>query len=139
MTDHNDDKVGYGKPPKQHQFKKGKSGNPKGRPKGVRNFETELKDVVNSKVTIHRDGRKQSISVKHAALWKLTEKSLSGNIPALRTLVYLMRTYDEKTIESVASELSSEDASILEAFTQKIRHQVQQTQIPSSNNEGGNQ
>ena len=127
MTDHtdNEDEVGYGKPPKEHQFKKGVSGNPKGRPKGIRNFETELKEVVNSKVTVHRDGRKQSISVKHAALWKLTEKSLSGNIPALRTLVDLMRTYDEKEIDNAVAQLSQEDAELLEQFTKKIRDEVQ--------------
>ena len=41
-----DEDVGYGKPPKANQFKPGKSGNPKGRPKGARSEATMLVELL---------------------------------------------------------------------------------------------
>ena len=41
-----DHDAGYGKPPRHSRFKKGQSGNPKGRPKGGRNFSTDVKATL---------------------------------------------------------------------------------------------
>ena len=49
--------VGHRKPPKHTQFKRGQSGNPKGRPKESRNFSTDLKDTLKEPVRVTRDGQ----------------------------------------------------------------------------------
>ena len=56
MSDENDDdetnyKVGYGKPPKKTRFKKGTSGNPGGRPKGSRSFESIYEELYSKKLS----------------------------------------------------------------------------------------
>jgi hypothetical protein len=81
--------VGYGKPPRSTQFKKGVSGNPKGRPKKALDFDHELLRESRTSVTLNENGRRRRIS-KHAAVIKqLLNKAMSGNIPAAR--IYLDR------------------------------------------------
>jgi Family of unknown function (DUF5681) len=43
MTASKDYKVGYGRPPEHSRFKRGQSGNPRGRPRKHRNFRTVLR------------------------------------------------------------------------------------------------
>lgn len=78
--------VGYGKPPENTQFKKGVSGNPKGRPKKALDFDHELLGESKMFVTINENGRRR-IS-KHAAVIKqMMNQAMKGNIPAAR--IYL--------------------------------------------------
>ena len=117
-----DYEVGYGKPPKDSQFKPGQSGNPNGRSKGARNLKTEIREVMQSTVTVTQDGKRKKISTRKAVVLRLTEKALSGNVQATRVLIDLMKTYDEEDVADVVEDLSQDDAAILEMFAEKIRN-----------------
>lgn len=47
-----DYEIGYKKPPKNGQFKKGQSGNPKGRPTGSKNKKKVFNDILSQEITI---------------------------------------------------------------------------------------
>jgi hypothetical protein len=84
------DEVGYGKPPKEKQFQKGVSGNPKGRPQKCRNFDEELIRESESLMFITENGRRKRISKHKVAVKQLMKLAMSGNIPAAR--IYLAFT-----------------------------------------------
>src|SRR6202040_1241509 len=60
-------KVGYSQPPVEHQFRKGVSGNPKGRGKGTKNFATIFMTAMTKSVTITENGKRKKISKLAAA------------------------------------------------------------------------
>lgn len=82
-TNDADDPVGYGRPPKHSQFAKGKSGNPKGRPKGSRNFSTLLHDELNVKIPITENGNRRKITKQEAMVKQLANKGAAGDLKAI--------------------------------------------------------
>jgi Family of unknown function (DUF5681) len=70
--------VGYRKPPKSTQFKPGRSGNPKGRPKGVQNLETDLQQTLRAPVEIKNAKGIRTITTQQALLQTLAAKALDG-------------------------------------------------------------
>lgn len=75
--------IGYGKPPVSTQFKKGQSGNPRGRPKN-RHREIPYDAVLGQMVTIREDGRERRVTAAEAFLLQLTQKGLVGDSAAAR-------------------------------------------------------
>jgi len=82
-------KVGYGKPPKARQFKRGKSGNPKGRPKGSLNLATDLTAELGEHITVREDGRPRKVSKQRALIKSLMAKALQGDVRAMTSLLAL--------------------------------------------------
>lgn len=72
-------KVGYAQPPKDTQFKPGQSGNPAGRPKGRRNFKTELFEELNETVEITERGVKKKVTIQRALIKTLLAKAAAGH------------------------------------------------------------
>ena len=81
--------VGYRKPPRATQFKKGRSGNPRGRPKGALNLATDLAAELSEKVTVREDGRSRPISKQRALIKSLMAKALKGDTRAVAAVLAL--------------------------------------------------
>jgi hypothetical protein len=92
--------VGYCTPPERTRFKKGQSGNPRGRPKGTLNMATVLERTLREKVVLNENGRRKTVTKLEAAIKQLTNKAASGELKALQLLAALVRSAEERGIKA---------------------------------------
>lgn len=78
-----DPSVGFQKPPTAMQFRKGRSSNPRGRPRN-RHREIPYDTVLGQMVTIRDGGRERRVTAAEAFLLQLTQKGLAGDSAAAR-------------------------------------------------------
>ena len=117
MSKKQDYEIGYSKPPKATQFKKGQSGNPKGRPKGSNNLSTDVKAILKAPVPISEGGKRRNVTTQKAVLLRLREKALKGDAKAIDQLVALAGAYNNETLTpSADTALDSDDAAVLNGF-----------------------
>jgi hypothetical protein len=83
--------VGYGKPPEGSRFKPGKSGNPRGRPKGTKNSTTILDQMLNERVVVHEDGKRKRITKREAIYKQQVNKAATGDHRAAQLVINRMR------------------------------------------------
>lgn len=87
--------VGFGKPPKTAQFRKGTSGNPLGRPKGAKSMNTILKQQGQERVKVTSDGQTRWMTRNEIALRQLHNKASSGDLKAINLLLAAIRMFGE--------------------------------------------
>lgn len=81
--------IGYGKPPKSGQFKKGKSGNPKGRPKGAKGVKASLRRELESKITVREGGQEIKLPKAEVLAKGLMADALKGDTKARTEILKL--------------------------------------------------
>jgi hypothetical protein len=81
----------YGKPPRHTRFKKGQSGNPRGRPSGSKNLRTLLNEALNEPVVVTEEGRRRKITKREAIVTQLVNRSATADLRALKILLDTLR------------------------------------------------
>jgi hypothetical protein len=112
--------IGYKRPPKATRWRKGQSGNPKGRLKGTRNLKTELGEELAELIPIREQGRSRKVTKQRALIKAHTAKAIQGDVRAANLIVSLiMRPPQAEPSDDAAAVVSDEDAAMIEAFLKR--------------------
>ena len=118
------DNVGYGKPPSEHTWQAGQSGNPNGRPKGSKNESTILREIFQRKIESRSERGTKKITILEGILLRITEDSLKGNT---KSATFLLNRYAALVSgELQRQDLSDDDREVLEAFAKRIERKSEQ-------------
>jgi Family of unknown function (DUF5681) len=126
--------IGYGKPPKHTQFSKGRSGNPKGRPKGSQNLATIVAKTGRERVNVTTNGRTRSITKLEASVTQLANKAAAGDHRAIRELLFWIKTLEDSVQAALPAAVPHErDHAVMTNIIQRIRHSDPQPSDETTN------
>ena len=108
--------IGYRRPPASNRFTKGKSGNPRGRPKGSNNFVTLLEKELSHSIVVNENGKKKTITRLQAMVKKLVAAALQGDQKGLLTLLEILRRTGRFEQVEVQSLLPDNFESLLDSY-----------------------
>ena len=123
-----DYEVGYGRPPRHTRFKKGRSGNPRGRSPGSRNLSTLLCETLNEPVIVAENGGRRKISKRQAIIKQLVNQSAKGDWRAAKLLLDILQDIERRTEpETADSSFGSADEKVIEQLKARMRGKKRET------------
>jgi hypothetical protein len=116
-------KIGRGNPPKHTQFRKGTTGNPKGRPKGSKNLSTYLMEAARDHVTATVGGRTRKISKIQATAMQLATKAAGGDQAAIGKFLDWMDEIESRAAAAKPAQfpLSTPDVEVIRAIYERMK------------------
>ena len=112
--------VGYRKPPRHSRFKKGQSGNPRGRPSGSKNLSTLLSEALDEPVIVAENGKRRKISKRQAVITQLVNQSAKGDWRAAKILLDILHDIEGRAEPHAESSISSADEKVIEQLKMRF-------------------
>ena len=117
----------YRKPPLHTRFKKGQSGNPRGRPK--KDLPALLVSALNEPVFVTIDGERRQITKREAIITQLVNESASANLRATKMLIDMMKDVEKETGAEAPPEphrFAPADEEVIKNVVERIRRAMLQ-------------
>jgi hypothetical protein len=116
--------VGYGKPPVHSRFQKGRSGNPKGRPRGRKNMSTLLSAALDASIIVVENGRRKKITKREAIVTQLVNKSASADLKATQIVLAMLQDVEARAEGSGdPAALTDADLEIIQRIQARFRNE----------------
>ena len=114
----------YRKPPEHTRFKKGQSGNPRGRP--AKNLPALLAAALNEKVTVTENGKRRLVTKREAVIAQLVNKSASAELRATKMLIDMLRDIEKRAEPAAAakSPFSPTDREVVQQLIARLRRNM---------------
>jgi hypothetical protein len=117
--------VGYGKPPARTRFPKGRSGNPKGTPKGgwkkAPSLLARIDKALGQTATVRTGEGVAQMDVLDAGLLAIAAKVARGDLKAMQFLHELRREAQALEPPPAEAEIGADDQAILDAYLARLQ------------------
>jgi Family of unknown function (DUF5681) len=117
-------RIGYGRPPKATRFRPGVSGNPKGRPKGARNFSSIVAATLGERIVVNENGRRRRITKLEAAVKQLVNRAAGGEARSIQMLITLLQASEARPPQADPEQPTQADANVLRELQRRMKEQA---------------
>ena len=122
--------VGYKRPPESVINFGRPNGNPYGRPKGTRNFKSDLREELSEITSFREGGRDISISKQRALIKRVVASAIDGDARSIATLMsFCARAFDD---DGDDQQQAPEDREIVQAFASRSTKRRSKTEATAN-------
>jgi len=124
MTKKPNYEIGYGKPPKEAQWKKGQSGNPHGRPRRDVRMTALLARLLGQSIVVRKGRTTKRMTRLEHLLHRLVEQALSGDARLMKMVFDQARKDEARDDEAASAFDTAADSEVLQALYRRIAREA---------------